>query len=80
MTDIEFELRGEYIPLDALLKATALASSGGAAKARKFRFFGHPPRPRQIVRQFYGLDRENRRAGGARTGFRQGMAYNHARI
>ena len=32
MTDIEFELRGEYIPLDALLKATALASSGGAAK------------------------------------------------
>ena len=29
---IEFELRGEYIPLDALLKATGLASSGGVAK------------------------------------------------
>jgi ribosome-associated protein len=32
MTAIEFELRGEYIPLDALLKATGLASSGGVAK------------------------------------------------
>jgi ribosome-associated protein len=30
---IEFELRGEFIPLDALLKTTGLASSGGAAKA-----------------------------------------------
>ena len=29
---ITFELRGEYIPLDALLKATGLASSGGVAK------------------------------------------------
>lgn len=28
----EFILRGEYITLDALLKATGLASSGGAAK------------------------------------------------
>jgi ribosome-associated protein len=28
-----FELRGEFIPLDALLKTTGLASSGGAAKA-----------------------------------------------
>ena len=27
-----FDLRGEYITLDALLKATGLASSGGAAK------------------------------------------------
>ena len=27
-----FVLRGEFIPLDALLKATGLASSGGAAK------------------------------------------------
>jgi ribosome-associated protein len=32
MTMIDFELRGEYIPLDALLKATGLASSGGVAK------------------------------------------------
>ncbi|HKX44202.1 MAG TPA: RNA-binding S4 domain-containing protein [Burkholderiaceae bacterium] len=32
MTEIDFELRGEYITLDALLKATALAPSGGAAK------------------------------------------------
>jgi ribosome-associated protein len=30
MTD--FELRGEHIALDALLKATGLAPSGGAAK------------------------------------------------
>ena len=29
---IEFALRGEYITLDALLKATGLASSGGTAK------------------------------------------------
>lgn len=28
-----FELRGEYITLDALLKASGLADSGGAAKA-----------------------------------------------
>ena len=29
---VDFELRGEYIALDALLKATGLALSGGAAK------------------------------------------------
>jgi ribosome-associated protein len=29
---IDFELRGEHITLDALLKATGLAGSGGAAK------------------------------------------------
>jgi ribosome-associated protein len=29
---IDFPLRGEWVPLDALLKATGLASSGGAAK------------------------------------------------
>ncbi|CAN5852900.1 RNA-binding S4 domain-containing protein [soil metagenome] len=29
---IDFELRGEFITLDALLKATGLAQSGGAAK------------------------------------------------
>jgi ribosome-associated protein len=28
----DFPLRGDFIPLDALLKATALAHSGGAAK------------------------------------------------
>jgi ribosome-associated protein len=28
----DFQLRGDFIPLDALLKATALAQSGGAAK------------------------------------------------
>ena len=33
MPDTEFELRGEFIPLDALLKTTGLASSGGSAKA-----------------------------------------------
>lgn len=33
MTDIELRLRGEFITLDALLKATGLADSGGAAKA-----------------------------------------------
>ena len=32
MTQIEFELRGEHITLDALLKATGLAHSGGGAK------------------------------------------------
>lgn len=32
MNIIEFELRGEHITLDALLKATGLAGSGGAAK------------------------------------------------
>ena len=32
MEATEFALRGEYITLDALLKATGLASSGGAAK------------------------------------------------
>ena len=30
---IDFELRGDFIPLDALLKATGLAGSGGGAKA-----------------------------------------------
>jgi ribosome-associated protein len=29
---MNFQLRGEHIPLDALLKATGLAPSGGAAK------------------------------------------------
>ena len=29
---IDFELRGDYITLDALLKATGLAPSGGVAK------------------------------------------------
>jgi len=33
MRIIEFELRGEHITLDHLLKATGLASSGGGAKA-----------------------------------------------
>lgn len=33
MRSIDFPLRGEYITLDALLKATGLAGSGGAAKA-----------------------------------------------
>lgn len=32
MQRIDFELRGEYIALDSLLKATGLASSGGNAK------------------------------------------------
>ena len=32
MNTIEFPLRGEYITLDALLKATGLAPSGGIAK------------------------------------------------
>ena len=30
---LDFELRGDFIALDALLKATGLAPSGGAAKA-----------------------------------------------
>ena len=33
MNWIDFELRGDHIALDALLKATGLSSSGGAAKA-----------------------------------------------
>ena len=33
MTTIDFTLRGEHITLDALLKATGLADSGGRAKA-----------------------------------------------
>lgn len=33
MQQVDFLLRGEYITLDALLKATGLAPSGGAAKA-----------------------------------------------
>ncbi len=33
MQHIDFELRGDYITLDALLKATGLADSGGNAKA-----------------------------------------------
>jgi ribosome-associated protein len=32
MQRIEFALRGDHIPLDALLKATGLAPSGGVAK------------------------------------------------
>jgi ribosome-associated protein len=32
MNKIAFELRGDYITLDALLKATGLAPSGGIAK------------------------------------------------
>lgn len=32
MPQIDFELRGEHITLDALLKATGLAPSGGIAK------------------------------------------------
>ncbi len=32
MQTIDFQLRGEFIPLDALLKATGLAPSGGFAK------------------------------------------------
>jgi len=33
MQIVDFELRGNHIALDALLKATGLAGSGGAAKA-----------------------------------------------
>jgi len=33
MQRIDFELRGDFITLDHLLKATGLAGSGGAAKA-----------------------------------------------
>jgi ribosome-associated protein len=33
MQRIDFVLRGEFVTLDALLKATGLAESGGAAKA-----------------------------------------------
>jgi len=33
MQIISFELRGEFITLDRLLKATGLASSGGGAKS-----------------------------------------------
>ena len=32
MQAIDFELRGEFITLDSLLKATGLAHSGGAAR------------------------------------------------
>ena len=32
MNQIDFDLRGEHITLDALLKATGLAPSGGSAK------------------------------------------------
>lgn len=32
MTPIAFDLRGDHITLDALLKATGLAGSGGEAK------------------------------------------------
>ncbi len=31
--ELAFALRGEFIPLDALLKATGMAASGGIAKA-----------------------------------------------
>jgi ribosome-associated protein len=30
---VDFELRDEFIPLDALLKTTGVATSGGTAKA-----------------------------------------------
>jgi ribosome-associated protein len=33
MRIIDFELRGEFITLDSLLKATGLAGSGGQARA-----------------------------------------------
>jgi ribosome-associated protein len=33
MVAVEFTLRGEFITLDALLKANGLASSGGGAKS-----------------------------------------------
>jgi ribosome-associated protein len=33
MPAIDFELVGEFIPLDALLKTTGVADSGGSAKA-----------------------------------------------
>ena len=33
MTDSDFDLRGEHIAIAALLKATGIAASGGAAKA-----------------------------------------------
>jgi len=33
MTETPFALRGDHITLDALLKATGLVGSGGAAKA-----------------------------------------------
>ncbi|MBQ0931657.1 RNA-binding S4 domain-containing protein [Ideonella sp. 4Y16] len=33
MDEIDFQLRGDHIPLDALLKATGLADSGGQARA-----------------------------------------------
>jgi ribosome-associated protein len=33
MPTIDFPLRGDHITLDALLKATGVAGSGGAAKA-----------------------------------------------
>jgi ribosome-associated protein len=32
MDELDFELRGDHIALDALLKATGLASSGGNAR------------------------------------------------
>ncbi|ALT77746.1 MAG: RNA-binding S4 domain-containing protein [Burkholderiaceae bacterium] len=32
MQNIDFELRGEFITLDSLLKATGLAESGGRAR------------------------------------------------
>ena len=33
MHEIDFSVRGDFIALDALLKATGIASSGGVAKA-----------------------------------------------
>lgn len=33
-SEMEFKLRGEYIALDALLKATGLVASGGDAKTQ----------------------------------------------
>jgi ribosome-associated protein len=50
MQAIDFALRGEHITLDALLKASGIASSGGAAKvliaAGRVRVNGEPERRR----------------------------------
>ena len=35
MSAVEFALRGDHITLDALLKATGLAPSGGSAKGQE---------------------------------------------
>lgn len=33
VTTLDFDLRGDHIPLDSLLKATGLVPSGGSARA-----------------------------------------------